>query len=81
MKKNNIVWIEGHFERTDEEPVNRIAVFQQEKNELKEEIIKLKTQIGKMKCDILSLVKDRMNDDVDQNAIERLAEKWGIKEK
>ena len=49
MKKNNIVWIEGHFERTDEEPVNRIAVFQQEKNELKEEIVKLKTQIGKMK--------------------------------
>lgn len=49
MKKNNIVWIEGHFARTDEDPVNRIAVFQQEKNELKEEIVKLKTQIGKMK--------------------------------
>lgn len=40
----------------------------------------LKEQIEKMKCDILSLVKDRMNDDVDQNTIERLVEKWGIEE-
>ena len=26
------------------------------------------------------LFKDRMNDDIDQNIIERLAEKWEIKE-
>lgn len=49
--------------------------------ELEKENAELKEQIEKMKCDILSLVKDRMNDDVDQNVIERLAEKWGIKEK
>lgn len=51
------------------------------KEELKKENAELKEQIKKMKCDILSLVKDRMNDDIDQNVIERLAEKWEIKEK
>lgn len=50
------------------------------KEELEKENAKLKKQIKKMKCDILSLVKDRMNDDIDQNVIERLAEKWEIKE-
>ena len=49
--------------------------------ELEKENAELKEQIKKMKCDILSLVKDRMNDDIDQNVIERLAEKWEIKEK
>ena len=49
--------------------------------ELVKENAELKEQIKKMKCDILSLVKDRMNDDIDQNIIERLAEKWEIKEK
>ena len=44
-------------------------------------IEKLETQIEQMKCDVLSLIKDRMNDDIDQNIIERLAEKWEIKEK
>ena len=34
-----------------------------------------------MKCDVIFLIKDRMNDDIDQNIIERLAEKWEIKEK
>ena len=47
----------------------------------KDENAELKEQVKKMKCDILSLVKDRMNDDIDQNVIERLAEKWEIKEK
>ena len=50
------------------------------KEELEKENAELKEQIEKMKCDVLSLVKDRMNDDIDQNVIERLAEKWEIKE-
>ncbi len=41
----------------------------------------LQSQVEKMKCDVLSLVKDRMNDDIDQNIIERLADKWEVKEK
>ena len=45
------------------------------------EIIELKSQIKKMKRDVIFLIKDRMNDDIDQNIIERLAEKWEIKEK
>ena len=49
--------------------------------QLEKENTELKSQIEKMKCDMLSLVKDRMNDDIDQNIIERLAEKWRIKEK
>ena len=40
----------------------------------------LEAQIEKMKSDVLSLIKDRMNDDIDQSIIERLAEKWEIKE-
>ena len=44
------------------------------------EILDLKSQIKKMKCDVIFLIKDRMNDDIDQNIIERLAEKWEIKE-
>lgn len=43
-----------------------------------DEIKELKQQIEKMKCDVLSIIKDRMNDDIDQNIIERLAEKWEI---
>lgn len=42
---------------------------------------KLCEQVEKMKSDVLSLIKDRMNDDIDQNIIERLAEKWERKEK
>ena len=45
------------------------------------EILELKSQIKKMKYDVIFLIKDRMNDDIDQNIIERLAEKWEIKEK
>ena len=44
------------------------------------EILELKSQIKKMKCDVILLIKDRMNDDIDQNIIERLAEKWEIKQ-
>ena len=33
-----------------------------------------------MECDVIFLIKDRMNNDIDQNIIERLAEKWEIKE-
>lgn len=42
-------------------------------------IAELEQQVEKMKADVLSLIKDRMNDDIDQNIIERLAEKWEIK--
>ena len=51
-------------------------VFNQNKFSDKE----LEAQIEKMKCDVIFLIKDRMNDDIDQNIIERLAEKWEIKE-
>ncbi len=44
------------------------------------EILELKSQIKKMKCDVIFLIKDRMNDDIDQNIIERLAEKWETEE-
>lgn len=47
---------------------------------LQEKVEELEAQIEGMKCDVLSIVKDRMNDDIDQNIIERLAEKWEIKE-
>ena len=47
---------------------------------LQNQVKELESQIEKMKCDVLSLIKDRMNDDIDQNIIERLAEKWEIKE-
>ena len=47
--------------------------------ELTDKVLELEAQIEKMKCDVLSLIKDRMNDDIDQNIIERLAEKWEIK--
>lgn len=45
------------------------------------QIAELEQQIEEMKCDVLSLIKDRMNDDIDQNIIERLVDKWEIKEK
>lgn len=44
------------------------------------EILELKSQIKKMKRDVIFLIKDRMNDDIDQNIIERLAEKWETEE-
>ena len=44
------------------------------------EILELKSQIKKMKCDVIFLIKDRMNDDIDQNIIERLAEKWEVEQ-
>lgn len=36
----------------------------------------LEEQIEKMKSDVRELITDRMNDDLDQNIIERLFEKW-----
>lgn len=50
------------------------------RTELEKENVELETLIENMQRDVLSLVKDRMNDDVDQNIIERLADKWGLKE-
>lgn len=47
---------------------------------LQNQVKELEAQIEKMKCDVLSLIKDRMNDDIDQNIIERLAEKWELRE-
>ena len=70
------------------EKLNMIAEWQEQYKQLiedldnsKKRIAELEAQIEKMKCDVLSLIKDRMNDDIDQNIIERLAEKWEIKEK
>ena len=59
----------------------QIRALQKQNGELTDKVKKLEAQIEKMKCDVLSLIKDRMNDDIDQNIIERLAEKWEIKEK
>lgn len=39
----------------------------------------LEAQIKKMKSDVLNLIKGRMNEDIDQNLIERMADKWGLK--
>ena len=57
-----------------------ILDLQKDKGNLTDRVRELEQQIEKMKCDVLSLIKDRMNDDIDQNIIERLAEKWEIKE-
>ena len=65
---------EFSYNKANEELEEKIKVT-------KLEIIELKSQIKKMKCDVIFLIKDRMNDDIDQNIIERLAEKWEIKEK
>lgn len=59
----------------------QILSLQKQNGELTDKVKELEAQIEKMKCDVLSLIKDRMNDDIDQNIIERLAEKWEIKEK
>ena len=74
-------------EELEKENANLKALRKYELNVAKLEIEKLeqrnaelKTQIEKMKFDVLSLIKDGMNDDIDQNIIERLAEKWEIKE-
>lgn len=40
----------------------------------------LKEQIEKMKSDVKELITDRMNDDLDQNIIEHLFEKWELSE-
>ena len=58
----------------------QIAELEEKIKVKKLEILELKSQIKKMKCDVIFLIKDRMNDDIDQNIIERLAEKWEIKE-
>ncbi len=58
-----------------------IIELQKDKGNLTDKVKELEVQIEKMKSDVLSLIKDRMNDDIDQNIIERLAEKWEIKEK
>lgn len=74
-------------EELEKENANLKALRKYELNVAKLEIEKLeqrnaelKSQIEKMKFDVLSLIKDGMNDDIDQNIIERLAEKWEIKE-
>ena len=59
-------------------PPTRVNLIQQVWEIMNEENKQLTEQIEKMKCDVLSIVKDRMNDDIDQNIIERLVEKWEI---
>ncbi len=69
------------FEDGAEFAYNKANEELEEKIKVKKlEILELKSQIKKMKCDVIFLIKDRMNDDIDQNIIERLAEKWEIKE-
>ena len=68
-----IAGAEFGYDKANEELEEKIKVK-------KLEMLELKSQIKKMKCGVIFLVKDRMNDDIDQNIIERLAEKWGIKE-
>lgn len=43
-------------------------------------IANLEAQIEKMKSDVRDLITDRMNDDLDQNIIEHLFEKWELAE-
>ena len=68
-----LMGVEFGYNKANEELEEKIKVK-------KLEILELKSQIKKMKCDVIFLIKDRMNDDIDQNIIERLAEKWEIKQ-
>lgn len=43
-----------------------------------EEVNALEAQIEKMKSDIKQLREDRMNDDTDQNIMDRLWEEWNV---
>lgn len=67
-------------DRMKEEMQKQGLALQIDMDKTIEQNMALKSQIEKMKCDVLSLVKERMNDDIDQNIIERLVEKWEIKE-
>ncbi len=71
-REKRIAELEQKLEQTEKD----LADYQFNYPTIKE----LEAQIEKMKCDVLSLVKDGMNNDIDQNIIERLAEKWEIKE-
>jgi len=42
--------------------------------------VQLEKHIEKMKSDVREVIADRMNDDLDQNIIECLLEKWELKE-
>ena len=71
------------IQELEKENANLKALKKYELNVAKLEIEKLeqrnaelKSQIEKMKFDVLSLIKDGMNDDIDQNIIERLVERW-----
>ena len=68
-------------EKQIEIDAKQIIALQKDKGNLTDRVKELEAQIEKMKCDVLFLIKDRMNDDIDQNIIERLVEKWEIKEK
>lgn len=50
----------------------------EEINMLKEKIADLEAQIEKMKSDIKQLRENRMNDDTDQNIMDRLWEEWTV---
>lgn len=46
--------------------------------QLEKRIADLEAQIEKMKSDIKQLREDRMNDDTDQNIMDRLWEEWTV---
>ena len=68
----------------------RIAELEAQIEELKEELAKvcnlkgcrrikeLEAQVERMKFDVKQLREDRMNDDTDQNIMDRLWEEWTI---
>ena len=79
--EGKVVGYEEGFKDGAEFGYNKANEELEEKIKVKKlEILELKSQIKKMKCDVIFLIKNRMNDDIDQNIIERLAEKWEIKE-
>ena len=78
--KNQIFYKEKALAKVKKEKDRIVHRVTKDKKRLIRRNIEYKAQIEKMKCDVLSLIKDRMNDDIDQNIIERLAEKWELKE-
>ena len=65
--------------------VKRLTELQIENQNIKyqltekdKQIEELEAQIEKMKSDIKQLREDRMNDDTDQNIMDRLWEEWNV---
>ena len=78
-------YIINNLKEQNKELQEKLDFFLTEKVDGKEyrpkwELEKLQEQIEKMKSDVRELITDRMNDDIDQNIIEKLAEKWELAE-